>query len=256
MDSSALRSKCVQLLQAAITVLEGSSVTSQQQGASLAVPEGSSVTSVQQGASLAVPEGSSVTSQQQTSSLAVPEGSSVTSQQQTSSLAVSEGSSVTSQQRLLQAASLAGDIEQHIHQLHPHNQAKYKACVRTKVANLRNPRSGHLRLALLGGWLGPGAFARMSVEEMAGEELQRLREQYSLRGIRERQLPVGVEGTPTERLRCRRCGHNLCSVTQVSRGTLFLPAWARGNDPDDDAMTFVTCGRCGEQWYHSGWTCL
>lgn len=154
------------------------------------------------------------------------------------------------------AAELARDIERHVHELHKHNQVKYKACVRSKVANLRNPKSGHLHQGLLSGSLSPEAFARMSAEDMASAELRQLREEYSSQGVSERQLPQGIEGTRTEKIRCKRCGGSDCRVTQVSRGVLFLPAWVRQGGPDEDAMTFVTCSRCGQQWYHSSWVCL
>ncbi|XP_044043714.1 transcription elongation factor A N-terminal and central domain-containing protein [Siniperca chuatsi] len=155
-----------------------------------------------------------------------------------------------------EAAELAGDIEQHIHELHKSSQVKYKACVRSKVANLRNPKNKHLLQGLLSGSLSPEAFAQMSAEEMASAELQQLREEYSSRGVSERQLPEGIEGTKTQKIRCKRCGGSDCRVTQVSRGALFLPAWVRRGGPDEDAMTFVTCSGCGQQWYHSGWVCL
>ncbi|XP_071320400.1 transcription elongation factor A N-terminal and central domain-containing protein isoform X2 [Trachinotus anak] len=154
------------------------------------------------------------------------------------------------------AAQLAGDMEQHIHDLHKSNQVKYKTCVRSKVANLRNPKNGHLRQGLLSGSLSPEAFARMSAEEMASADLRQLREEYSSRGVSERQLPQVIEGTQTQKIRCKKCGGSDCRVTQVSRGALFLPAWVRRGGPDEDAMTFVTCSGCGQQWYHSGWICL
>lgn len=154
------------------------------------------------------------------------------------------------------AAEMAAGIEQHIHELHKHNQVKYKACVRSKVANLRNPKHGHLRQGLLSGSLSPEAFGRMSAEEMASTELRRLREEYSSQGVSERQLPQGIEGMQTQKIRCKRCGGSDCRVTQVSGGVLFLPAWVRRGSPDEDAMTFVTCSGCGQQWYHSGWVCL
>ncbi|KAL6115298.1 tceanc [Pungitius sinensis] len=153
-----------------------------------------------------------------------------------------------------EAAELAGDIERHIHELH--KPAKYKACVRSKVANLRNPKNRHLGRGLLSGSLSAEAFARMSAEEMANAELRQLREAYSSRGVSERQLPRGEEGTPTQKIRCKRCGASDCRVTQVSRGALFLPAWVRQSGPDEDAVTFVTCSACGQRWYHSGWVCL
>uniref|UniRef100_A0A3Q2XIN0 Transcription elongation factor A N-terminal and central domain containing n=1 Tax=Hippocampus comes TaxID=109280 RepID=A0A3Q2XIN0_HIPCM len=143
------------------------------------------------------------------------------------------------------ATELAAQVEQHIHCIHKCNQVKYKACVRSKVANLKNPKNGHLHLGLMSGSLTPEAFARMSAEEMACAELQQLRAEYSSRGVSERQLPRRVEGTETRRLRCERCGR-----------ALFLPAWVRRGSPDDQAMTFVTCSSCGQQWYHSGWVCL
>ncbi|XP_034030900.1 transcription elongation factor A N-terminal and central domain-containing protein [Thalassophryne amazonica] len=154
------------------------------------------------------------------------------------------------------AAELATEVEHHIHEFHRASPVKYKACVRSKVANLKNPKSDHLRHGLLSGSLSPQAFARMSSEEMASVELRQLREEYTSHGVHEHQLPQGVEGTLTNRIHCKRCSGSDCRVTQVSRGALFLPAWVRRGGPDEDAMTFVTCGACGQQWYHSGWICL
>ncbi|XP_038154792.1 transcription elongation factor A N-terminal and central domain-containing protein [Cyprinodon tularosa] len=154
------------------------------------------------------------------------------------------------------APELAKSIEQHLHNLHGASHLKYKASIRCKLANLRNPKNGHLRAGLLCGSLAPEAFARMSVEEMASAELRQLREEYSSQGVSERQLPQGLEGTPTKKIHCKKCGGSDCRVTQVSRGALFLPAWVRRGGPDEDAMTFVTCSRCGQQWYHSSWVCL
>lgn len=154
------------------------------------------------------------------------------------------------------AAELASAIEQHVHERHRSNLLKYKACVRSKVANLRNPKNQHLREGLLRASLLPRTFALMSAEEMAGAELRQLREEFSSRGVSERQLPQAVQGTLTRKIRCKRCGGMDCRVTQVTRGALFLPSWVRRGVPGEDAMTFVTCCGCGQQWYHSSWVCL
>ncbi|CAL9698660.1 unnamed protein product [Knipowitschia caucasica] len=154
------------------------------------------------------------------------------------------------------ASKLSECIENNIYDLHKSNTPKYKRCVRSKISNLRNPKSGYLREGLLNESILPQVFAQMSTEEMASPDLKQLRREYSVKSVSERQLPGTVDGTATTKVRCRRCGGMDCKVTQVSRGALFLPAWVRQSGPDHDSMTFVTCSSCGQQWYLSNWVCL
>ncbi|NXS89737.1 TEANC protein, partial [Erpornis zantholeuca] len=151
---------------------------------------------------------------------------------------------------------LAKEIEEHIFALHAKNDKKYKNCIRSKISNLKNPKSCHLKHNLFSGTLSPKAFAEMTVMEMASDELKQLRALYTKSSVQEHQLPQVINGTQTNKIKCRRCEKFDCTVTMIARGTLFLPAWVRNTNPDEQMLTYVICNECGEQWYHSRWICL
>ncbi|XP_072370202.1 transcription elongation factor A N-terminal and central domain-containing protein isoform X2 [Scyliorhinus torazame] len=149
--------------------------------------------------------------------------------------------------------SIAKEIEQFIHTLHLKNDKRYKACIRSKIANLKNPKNPHLRQKILSGEVTPQMFAEMSVMDMANEELKQQRASYTTSGLQDHQLPHSLEGTKTNKIRCRRCERFNCTVTAIARGTLFIPGWVCYGNPDEQMMTFVICNECGEKWYNSGW---
>ncbi|NWI39778.1 TEANC protein, partial [Picathartes gymnocephalus] len=151
---------------------------------------------------------------------------------------------------------LAKEIEEHIFALHAKNEKKYKNCIRSKISNLKNPKSCHLKHNLFSGTLSPKAFAEMTVMEMASNELKQLRALYTKSSVQEHQLPQVINGTQTNKIKCRRCEKFNCTVTLIARGTLFLPVWVRNTNPDEQMLTYVICNECGEQWYHSRWICL
>ncbi|KAM6143759.1 transcription elongation factor A N-terminal and central domain-containing protein [Erethizon dorsatum] len=152
--------------------------------------------------------------------------------------------------------NFAREIEEHIFTLHSRNIKKYKTRIRSKVANLKNPRNRHLQQNLLSGTMCPKEFAEMTTMEMANRELKQLRAAYTESCIQERYLPQVIDGTQTNKIKCRRCERYNCKVTTIARGTLFLPSWVRNSNPDEQMMTYVICNECGEQWYHSKWVCL
>ncbi|XP_061220423.1 transcription elongation factor A N-terminal and central domain-containing protein isoform X1 [Neopsephotus bourkii] len=151
---------------------------------------------------------------------------------------------------------LAKEIEKCIFDLHAKSDKKYKNCIRSKIANLKNPKSCHLKHNLFSGTLSPKAFAEMTVMEMASNELKQLRALYTESSLQEHQLPQAINGTQTNKIKCRRCEKFDCTVTMITRGALFLPGWVRNTNPDEQMLTYVICNECGEQWYHSRWICL
>ncbi|NXA11567.1 TEANC protein, partial [Sapayoa aenigma] len=151
---------------------------------------------------------------------------------------------------------LSKEIEEYIFALHAKTVKKYKNCIRSKISNLKNPKNCHLKHNLFRGTLSPKAFAEMTVMEMASDELKQLRALYTESSVQEHQLPQVINGTQTNKIKCRRCEKFDCTVTMIARGTLFLPGWVRNTNPDEQMLTYVICNECGEQWYHSRWICL
>ncbi|KAM4048241.1 transcription elongation factor A N-terminal and central domain-containing protein isoform 1-T5 [Anomaloglossus baeobatrachus] len=150
----------------------------------------------------------------------------------------------------------AKELEESIYILYAGNEKKYRSCVRSKISNLKNPKNMHLKTLIYSGTLNPKTFAGMTALEMASEELRDLRASYTQAGVQEHQLPQRTDGVQTRKIKCRKCERFNCTVTMISRGTLFLPGWVRSANPDEEMMTFAICNECGEQWYHSGWICL
>ncbi|XP_074048531.1 transcription elongation factor A N-terminal and central domain-containing protein [Macrotis lagotis] len=151
---------------------------------------------------------------------------------------------------------LAREIEEYVFALYSKNLKKYKNCIRSKVSNLKNQKNSHLQQNLFSGALSPKEFAEMTVMEMANDELKQLRASYTESCIQEHYLPQMIDGTQTNKIKCKHCEKFNCKVTMIARGTLFLPSWVRSANPDEQMMTYVICNECGEQWYHSKWICM
>uniref|UniRef100_A0A8C0IPX5 Transcription elongation factor A N-terminal and central domain containing n=1 Tax=Chelonoidis abingdonii TaxID=106734 RepID=A0A8C0IPX5_CHEAB len=164
--------------------------------------------------------------------------------------------SATSKEEANKRQELSKEIEECIFALHARNDKKYKNCIRSKVSNLKNPKNFHLKHNLLSGTMSPKTFAEMTVMEMASDELKQLRALYTESSVQEHQLPQVIDGTQTDKIKCRRCEKFDCTVTMIARGILFLPSWVRNANPDEQMMTYVICNECGEQWYHICKICI
>lgn len=67
----------------------------------------------------------------------------------------------------------------------------------------------------------------MSVEEMASDEMKKLRDRYAQESILDHQMLM-QEGTPTDMFTCGKCRQKNCTYTQVSKVLPnTLKAWYR-----------------------------
>uniref|UniRef100_V9KYM1 Transcription elongation factor A N-terminal and central domain-containing protein-like protein n=1 Tax=Callorhinchus milii TaxID=7868 RepID=V9KYM1_CALMI len=162
-------------------------------------------------------------------------------------------SELANKARLEMCRGFAKEVEESIYALYNKNEKKYKTCIRSKISNLKNPKNPHLLQKVLSGKVTAKMFAEMSAMDMASEELKQLRASYTISAVQDHQLPYEMEGIKTNKIRCKRCENFNCTVTAIARGTLFIPAWVRNGNPDEQMMTFVICNECGEKWYNSGW---
>lgn len=116
------------------------------------------------------------------------------------------------------------------------DDSKYKNRVRSRVLNLKDRKNKQLRENLLLGSLRPERLACMSAEEMASDEMRKIRERYTKQGIDDHQLAV-TSGTKTSLISCKRCKGNSCMYNQVQT-----------RSADEPMTTFVWCNDCGLRW--------
>ncbi|KAL3082439.1 hypothetical protein niasHT_038505 [Heterodera trifolii] len=139
-------------------------------------------------------------------------------------------------QGALDATEVAGRVEQKMFDHHKGTGDKYKAALRSRVFNLRDKKNVALRENVLTGAVSPEKFAVMTAEEMASEEMKKVREQLTKETILEHQISV-QEGTPTDMFKCHKCGSKCCTYSQMQT-----------RSADEPMTTFVFCRSCGNRW--------
>lgn len=107
---------------------------------------------------------------------------------------------------------LAIIIEREIFLAHP--SEKYQAFIRSRVFNLRDKRNPTLRENVLLGNITPERFATMPAEEMASNEMKKLRDKFTKEAINEHQMAM-TEGTPSDMFKCGKCGKSNCTYNQM-----------------------------------------
>ncbi|KAH7721974.1 transcription elongation factor S-II (TFIIS) [Aphelenchoides avenae] len=125
-------------------------------------------------------------------------------------------------------------VEEQLFTFHKGTTDKYKSAVRSRIFNLRKNQA--LRENLLTGAISAEKFATMTSDEMASDDMKKLRETFTKEAIRDHQMAI-AEGTPSEMFKCGKCGKKNCTYTQVQT-----------RSADEPMTTFVYCRDCGNRW--------
>lgn len=134
------------------------------------------------------------------------------------------------------AEELAEELEECIYLEFKNTDMRYKNRVRSRVANLKDPKNPTLRTNFLNGVISASRLAKMTPEEMASDEMKKLREKFIKEAIDDAQLAT-VQGTKTEMLKCGKCKKKNCTYNQLQT-----------RSSDEPMTTFVLCNECGNRW--------
>ncbi|NP_001040406.1 transcription elongation factor S-II [Bombyx mandarina] len=131
---------------------------------------------------------------------------------------------------------LAEELEECIYAEFKNTDMRYKNRVRSRVANLKDPKNPTLRTNFFNGVISASRLAKMTPEEMASDEMKKLREKFIKEAIDDAQLAT-VQGTKTEMLKCGKCKKKNCTYNQLQT-----------RSSDEPMTTFVLCNECGNRW--------
>ncbi|KAJ0058925.1 hypothetical protein NL108_001168, partial [Boleophthalmus pectinirostris] len=90
---------------------------------------------------------------------------------------------------------------------------KYKNRVRSRISNLKDMKNPNLRRTVLCGSITPERMAKMTSEEMASDELKKMRENLTKEAVRDHQMAT-TGGTVTDLFTCGKCKGKSCTYTQ------------------------------------------
>lgn len=112
------------------------------------------------------------------------------------------------------AEELAEELEDCIFAEFRNTDMRYKNRVRSRVANLKDAKNPALRTNLISGALTANKLAKMTPEEMASDEMKKVREKFVKEAINDAQLAT-VQGTKTDLLKCGKCKKRNCTYNQL-----------------------------------------
>ncbi|KAH8244480.1 transcription elongation factor S-II [Drosophila bipectinata] len=131
---------------------------------------------------------------------------------------------------------MAAELEDAIYAEFKNTDMKYKNRIRSRVANLKDLKNPGLRGNFMCGAVSAKQLAKMTPEEMASDEMKKLREKFVKEAINDAQLAT-VQGTKTDLLKCGKCKKRNCTYNQLQT-----------RSADEPMTTFVMCNECGNRW--------
>lgn len=131
---------------------------------------------------------------------------------------------------------LAEELEEAIYLEFRNTDMKYKNRIRSRVSNLKDLKNPTLRSNFLCGAVTAQKLAKMTPEEMASDEMKKIREKFIKEAINDAQLAT-VQGTETDLLKCGKCKKRNCTYNQLQT-----------RSADEPMTTFVMCNECGHRW--------
>lgn len=131
---------------------------------------------------------------------------------------------------------LVEELEEAIFLEFKNTDMRYKNRVRSRISNLKDTKNPGLRVNFVSGVVSANKLARMTPEEMASEEMKKMREKFVKESINDAQLAT-VQGTKTEMLKCGKCKKKDCTYNQLQT-----------RSADEPMTTFVLCNNCGNRW--------
>lgn len=134
------------------------------------------------------------------------------------------------------AEELAEELEDCIFAEFRNTDMRYKNRIRSRVSNLRDPKNPTLRTNYVSGAIAATVLAKMTPEEMASDEMKKVREKFVKEAINDAQLAT-AEGTKTDLLKCGKCKQRNCTYNQMQT-----------RSADEPMTTFVLCNACGNRW--------
>lgn len=132
--------------------------------------------------------------------------------------------------------TVAARIEECIYKEFKNTDQRYKNRVRSRVQNLKDNRNPDLRLNVLRGSITPERIAKMEANEMASEDMKKLREKITQEMIQEHQMSL-TGGTSTDLIKCGKCKKTNVTYNQVQT-----------RSADEPMTTFCLCNECGKRW--------